>query len=197
MQETFRKDLSHLPWDEVYARQVKRAPLVGDWIGALRLTAGDHVLDVGSGPGFVSLALADQVGPTGLVYAVDPAAEAIAYLERLAKERGISNIKAIVADAAKLALASAPIEAALISMVLHHCDDPAGIIRNVARLLSPGRLAVIAEFHPDGPCEQGPPRDHRLAPHQVRMWCETGGFRVTGERRQTPEHYMLLVQRPS
>lgn len=197
MQETFRKDLSHLTWDEVYARQVQRAPLVGDWIAALRLTAGDHVLDVGSGPGFVSLALADQVGPTGLVYAVDAAAEAIAYLERLARERGISGIKAIAADAAKLALPGARINAALIAMVLHHCDDPAGIIRNVAQLLSPRCLAVIAEFHPGGPCEQGPPRDHRLAPHQVRMWCETAGFRVTGERRQTPEHYMLLVQRPS
>ena len=42
------------------------------------------------------------------------------------------------------------------------------IMRNVARLLKPNGLAVIAEFHPDGPCEHGPPRDHRLTFEQVR-----------------------------
>jgi protein-L-isoaspartate O-methyltransferase len=65
MQEAFRKDLSHLTWDEVYARQVKRASLVNDWMEALRLKTGDRLLEVGSGPGYVSLVLADRVGPTG------------------------------------------------------------------------------------------------------------------------------------
>jgi protein-L-isoaspartate O-methyltransferase len=71
MQEAFRKDLTHLTWDEVYARQVKRGSLVNDWMEALRLNTGDSVLEIGSGPGYVSLALADRVGPTGMVYSVD------------------------------------------------------------------------------------------------------------------------------
>ncbi len=197
MQEAYRKDLSHLSWDEVYARQVQRAPLVGDWMDALRLKTGARVLDVGPGPGFVSFLLADRVGPTGLIYAVDPSAEALAYLKRLKKERGVSNIRTFVADAATLELLGIQIDAALVAMVLHHTDDPPGIMRNVARLLRPEGLAVIAEFHPDGPCAQGPPREHRLAPHQVRTWCEAAGFLTLSERRQTPEHYMALVQRAS
>ncbi len=196
MQEAYRKDLSHLTWDEVYARQVLRARLVGDWMDALRLKTGDQVLDVGSGPGFVSFLLAERVGPTGLIYAVDPSAEALAHLERLQKERGISNIKTLVADAAALELPGIHVNAALIAMVLHHTDDPPGILRNVARLLDPGGLAVVAEFHPDGPCDHGPPRDHRLTSHQVQTWCEAAGFLTLSERRQTPEHYMMLVQRP-
>jgi len=195
MQEVYRKDLSHLTWDEVYARQAQRAALVGDWMDALRLKAGDRVLDLGSGPGYVSFVLADRVGATGLIYAVDRSAEALAYLERLQKERSVSNIKTLAADAATFDLPGVQIDAALIAMVLHHADDPAGILRTAARLLRPGRLAVVAEFHPDGPCEKGPPRDHRLTPRQVQQWCTAAGFLTLDERRQTPEHYMLLVQR--
>ena len=197
MQETFRKDLSHLTWDEVYARQVQRAALVGDWMDALRLKRGDRVLEIGSGPGYVSLVLAERVGAAGAVYAVDVSAAALAHLARLQQERGVSNIERFVADAATLELPGRRADAALISMVLHHTDDPAAIVRNVARLLAPGGLAVVAEFHPDGPCELGPPRQYRLAPGQIRTWCEAAGFLPLDERRQTPEHYMVLVQRPA
>ena len=195
MQEAYRKDLSHLTWDQVYQRQVQRAPLVGDWMDALRLKPGDRVLDVGPGPGFVSFLLAGRVGPTGPVYAVDPSAEALAFLERLQKERHITNIRPLAADAATLDLPDVAFDAALVAMVLHHTDDPAAIMRNVARLLRPQGLVVIAEFHPDGPCEHGPPRDHRLSPQLLRTWCDAAGLTTLDERRQGPEHYRMLVQR--
>jgi ubiquinone/menaquinone biosynthesis C-methylase UbiE len=184
MQQTFRKDLTHLAWDEVYARQLKRAALVGAWMDALRLKTGDRVLEIGSGPGYVSLVLADRVGPTGVVHAVDLSAEALAYLERLQKERGVANIERLVADAATLELPDLRADAALISMVLHHTDDPAAILRNVVRLLRPAALAVIAEFHPDGPCDQGPPHGHRLTPGQVQTWCNAAGLLTLTEQRQ-------------
>jgi ubiquinone/menaquinone biosynthesis C-methylase UbiE len=196
MQEAYRKDLSHLTWAEVYARQAKRASLVPDWMEALALKAGDRVLDVGAGPGFVSFLLAERVGPAGMVYAVDPSAEALAYLKRLQKERGVANITTMVADAAKLSLPGVQMDAALISMVLHHTDDPPEIIRNVTHLLKPGGRALIAEFDPNGPGEFGPPRDHRLNANQIQTWCDAAGLLTRDERRQSAEHYMLLVQRP-
>lgn len=198
MQESYRKDLSHLTWDEVYARQTQRAFLVPAWMDALLVKRGDRVLDVGAGPGFVSILLAERVGPTGLIYAVDPSAEALAYLKDLQQQRSITNIVATVADAAKLTLPGELLDAALIAMVPHHTDDPAGIISNVARLLKPGGRGVIAEFHPDGPCEHGPPRNHRLNSQQVRAWCDTASLlTLENERRQSAEHYMVVVQRPS
>jgi ubiquinone/menaquinone biosynthesis C-methylase UbiE len=195
VEKPFQKDLGHLSWNQVHERQRQRAALIGDWMDALRLKAGDHVLEIGSGPGYVTFVLADRVGPTGVVYAVDRSVEAMAYLALLQKDRGATNIEKVVADAATLELADRHVNAALISMVLHHTVDPPGILRSVARLLAPGSLAIVAEFHPDGPCNSGPPREHRLAPHQVRAWCEAAGFAALNERRQTPEHYMELVQR--
>ena len=195
MEKAFRKDLSHLSWDEVYARQANRAALIPDWLNALRLKPSDRVLEIGAGPGFVSFALADRVGPTGVVYALDQSAEALVHLERRQKERGIRHIERIVADAATVQPDSVQAGSALITMVLHHADDPAEILRNVVRFLPPGAPVVIGEFHPKGPCTSGPPRKHRLAPEKIREWCEKAGLAVVRYQRQSPEHYLVVAQR--
>jgi ubiquinone/menaquinone biosynthesis C-methylase UbiE len=195
VEKSFQKDLSHLSWDQVYARQALRTELVSAWMDALRLKAGDRVLEVGAGPGYVSLALAERVGPAGIVYALDCSAEALAHLERLQTERGVGQIQRFVADAALLEPTSVQAGSALITMVLHHADDPAGILRNVAQCVPQGGPVVIGEFHPEGPCASGPPRDHRLAAEKVRRWCVEAGLAVVGYHRQTPEHYMLFAQR--
>jgi ubiquinone/menaquinone biosynthesis C-methylase UbiE len=195
MSAPYRKDLSHLRWEQVFARQAQRADLVDRWIEALRLEPGDRVLDVGAGPGFVSLALADRVGTGGMVYALDRSVDALAYLERLQNERGLGQIKCLAADAAALDPTTVHADAALVTMVLHHADDPAAILRSVARCLPAGAPLVIGEFHPEGPCTSGPPRAERLAPETVCTWCDAAGLSVTGYRRQTPEHYALFAKR--
>ena len=75
MEEQFRKDLTHPTWVDVYARQEKRAHLVDASMDALCLKPGDRVLEVGAGPGYVSMALAARVGREGMVYAVDKLTE--------------------------------------------------------------------------------------------------------------------------
>ena len=195
MERPYRKDLSHLNWDEVFARQHLRASLIEDWMDALHLRAGACVLDVGAGPGYVSLVLAHRVGPDGLVCAVDRSADALAYLGRLQDERGVSQIKRIVGDAATLDAEGLHLDSALISMVLHHASEPMGILTNVASLLPSGAPAVVAEFHPEGPGETGPPRGDRIAPEQIRIWCEAAGLAPVAYRRQTKEHFMFALRR--
>ena len=173
----------------------KSAALVPDWLNALRLKSGDRVLEIGAGPGFVSFALADRVGPTGVVYALDRSAEALAHLGRRQKERGIGYIQRITTDAATLQPDGVQAGSALITMVLHHADDPAEILRNVVQFVPPGAPVVIGEFHPEGPCTSGPPRNHRLTPEKVQEWCKHAGLAVVGYQRQSPEHYFVIAQR--
>jgi ubiquinone/menaquinone biosynthesis C-methylase UbiE len=191
----YRKDLSHLDWAAVFARQAQRAALVTVWLDALDVQAGSRVLDVGAGPGYVSLQAAQRVGPTGMVYAVDRSVDALDYLADQQHQQAIAQIRRIVADAATMAPLPDPIDAALVTMVLHHCEDPAAVLRNVSRLLSMGARVVVAEFDPHGPCEVGPPRPERLEPDDVRAWCAAAGLGVLSMQQQSPDHYLLLVER--
>lgn len=195
MEEGYRKDMSHTTWAKVFARQELRAEQAQEWLDALALRPGDRVLDVGSGPGYVSLQAAQRVGPAGLIYAVDRSAEALAYLEQLQAERGVAQVRRVQADALTMSPPAERVDAALMTMMLHHTDDAASLVRHVAQLLSPGVRVVVAEFHPEGPCAYGAPREHRVAPDTVQDWCESAGLAVQEYRRQTPELYMFLLER--
>jgi ubiquinone/menaquinone biosynthesis C-methylase UbiE len=178
-----RQALSHRDWAAAFERQAQRAALVVVWLDALEVHAGSRVLDVGAGPGYVSLQAAQRVGPTGMGYAVARSADALDYRADQQHKLGPAQICRIVADAATMAPMPDPLDAALVTMVLHHCEDPAAVLRNVCRLLPVGARVVVAEFDPRGPCEAGPPSQKRLEPDDVRAWCEAAGLRLLWERQ--------------
>src|SRR5687768_8815425 len=60
--------------------------------------AGQHIADLGSGPGFSAFDLADVVGPSGRVTALDKAAPFVGFLSAEAKRRGLANTVPVVAD---------------------------------------------------------------------------------------------------
>ncbi len=57
-------------------------------------TKGQVVADLGCGPGYYTLSLAESVGPDGAVYAVDSDEKAIQALEKKVSKHGYHNIEA-------------------------------------------------------------------------------------------------------
>ncbi len=66
------------------------------------VTNGQVVADLGCGPGYYTLALAELVGTEGRVYAVDSDEKAIRALEKKADKRGYRNIEAHASSASDL-----------------------------------------------------------------------------------------------
>ena len=66
------------------------------------VTPGQVAADLGCGPGYFTLAIAECVGPGGRVYAVDSYLKAIQALEKKASKRGLHNIEMHVSSAADL-----------------------------------------------------------------------------------------------
>jgi ubiquinone/menaquinone biosynthesis C-methylase UbiE len=60
------------------------------------------VADLGCGPGYYTLALAESVGPEGRVYAVDSDEKAILTLEKKADRRDLHNVEAHASSASDL-----------------------------------------------------------------------------------------------
>ena len=66
------------------------------------VTTGQVVADLGCGPGYYTIALAECVGSEGKVYAVDSDEKAIRAVEKKADKRGYHNIEAHASSAFEL-----------------------------------------------------------------------------------------------
>ncbi len=66
------------------------------------VTRGQVVADLGCGPGYYTLALAECVGPEGRVYAVDSDEKAVRALEKKAAKRGCLNVEGHASSASDL-----------------------------------------------------------------------------------------------
>ena len=107
--------------------------------------SGMRVLDIGCGPGDVSMLIADRVGPTGHVIGIDPSAEAIDAARLRWVEPGRSNVEFLV-DRVDTYDPSTTFDAAVCRYVLIHQVDPSGFLRSMRRLVRPGGVIALHEM---------------------------------------------------
>ncbi len=107
---------------------------------------GKTVLDVGCGPGFVTLDLAALVGPGGRVIGVDESARFVEYLRLRAQSSGISNVEVHVGDVQNLDLAPSTVDAAYCRWVLCFVPDPEAVVARVASALKPGGVFAVQDY---------------------------------------------------
>lgn len=108
--------------------------------------AGDRLLDLGSGPGFLSYELAQRVGPGGSVLAVDNSEHFVAYVKAQARQRGLEQIHAAVADARELDLPAASLDGAVCRWVLMFVPEPERVVARISRALRPGGAFAVMEY---------------------------------------------------
>ena len=113
-------------------------------IQALNLKPGSRVADLGSGSGYFTLRLADAVGPTGKVYAVDIDAGLNEQVAKRARERGYKNIEVILAKVDDPLLPPSGVDMIFTTNVYHHIHDRVSYFARAKKHLKPsGRLAII------------------------------------------------------
>ena len=106
---------------------------------------GMRVLDVGCGPGDVSLLLAGLVGPTGAVVAVDIDEQVLAVARQRADDAGFADrIEFRQDDIAELGL-DEPVDALVGRIVVLHLADRAGTLEKLRRLVRPGGIVTFQE----------------------------------------------------
>jgi 2-polyprenyl-3-methyl-5-hydroxy-6-metoxy-1,4-benzoquinol methylase len=113
------------------------------------LQQGLNVLDIGSGPGSITLELADAVGPSGHVTGLDFSPTAVRTATEAAAERGVQNVDFRVADVYSLRPGVDGLEQGYdvvhAHQVLQHLPDPVGAIRVAASLVRPGGILSLRE----------------------------------------------------
>jgi ubiquinone/menaquinone biosynthesis C-methylase UbiE len=103
------------------------------------LQPGQRLLDVGCGPGTITVDLATHVAP-GEVVGIDRSAEVVAQAQALDAP---GNVRFETGDVYALAYEDASFDVVHAHQVLQHLSDPVGALRELRRVLRPGgRLAV-------------------------------------------------------
>ena len=113
-------------------------------IGECKIQSGMRVLDIGCGAGDVSMLLAEAVGPSGLVVAIDREARAIETVRSRAEAAGHRNIEDLVATDDNIPVAR-PFDAAFGRYALSHQRDPVAMIGRTAAAVRPGGVVAFHE----------------------------------------------------
>src|SRR5207247_9897406 len=82
-EEISRLGLQHDVWRPVVLDCWKRAGI----------TAGKRVLDIGAGPGYAAIDLAEIVGPTGEVVALERSSNFVMAFRELVRARSLANVQ--------------------------------------------------------------------------------------------------------
>ena len=112
---------------------------------SLRAAAGESILDLGSGPGFLACELAQEVGASGRIVGVDISSDmnSIA-LKRVAASGFGDRVEILEGDATALAFADATFDAAVSTQVIEYLAEPDAALHQLARVLrADGRLVIV------------------------------------------------------
>lgn len=108
---------------------------------ALAAQPGEHVLDVGCGPGFYAAELLDQVGPDGSVTGIDSSPDMLAVAAGRCEGKGTASF--LEGDATDLPVEDASADAALSVQVLEYVEDVPKVLAELHRALKPGGRVVL------------------------------------------------------
>ena len=110
---------------------------------AMALQPGNTALDIGCGPGYLTLEMARQVGTRGRVIAIDTS-EPMLDIAR-ARCAGLGQVEFHLANAAALPCPDASVDVAAAVQVYLFVPDLEAVARELARVLRPGGRAVVVD----------------------------------------------------
>ena len=194
---------AHLWWRHASRRRTLPCPIWLSWLltnpllrgdaesapilNRLDLKPGMRVLDVGCGPGRVSIPAALRVGPEGQVLALDVQAAMLKKLQQRAAARGVANIRTILGPIEVAALEADSCDRALLVWVLGEIPDRAAALHQIFAALRPGGLLSITETLRD-------PHYQRVA--TVLRLADSAGF-CRGEYYKSCLGYTIHFVKPA
>ncbi len=119
---------------------------VTDFLRAHGPCRGGVVLDVGTGPARVPIALC-RADSDVIVVGVDLAAAMIVRANENVEREGLTGrIRLVVGDAKALRLGDGGYEAVISNSIVHHIPDPAPALAEMVRMVAPGGTLMVRDL---------------------------------------------------
>jgi SAM-dependent methyltransferase len=140
--------LGHTPWAIQRLLRLGQIyePFTRRMFAEAGITAGMQMLDVGCGPGEVSLIVADMVGETGGVLGVDASADMLEVARTRAQAADLAQASFMTADLRSLAL-DRQFDALVGRFILMHLPEPEAVLRRLVQYVRPGGIVAFQEYN--------------------------------------------------
>src|SRR2546430_9588228 len=135
-EELARLGLQHRVWRSVAVDCWKKAGI----------TVGSRVLDVGAGPGYATLDLAEIVGSTGEVVAIERSQNFVRAMEEACRARSLTNVKIHEIDLMTDDVPAVDYDFAWCRWVVSFVTDPALLIRKLAPVMPKRSLSLFHKY---------------------------------------------------
>lgn len=205
---------SPLQFEYPNREQTLRLPTV---LRALKINRGSHVADIGAGGGWLSVRLARQVGPDGVVYAQEILPKFTQFIEQRARREKLSNIRTVLGTPTDPKLTPHSLDAVIILNAYHEFSEPLDMLDKIRSAMKPGaRLGIIERDNEelrreardayartgqikrrvDEQTDNNPlTDDHRLALPIIEREAEIAAFARIGSMELGDDNYLLVLER--
>lgn len=166
-EEIQRLGLQHRAW----------RPTVLDCWHRAGITVGSRVLDVGAGPGYATIDLAEIVGATGQVIAVERSNRFVQAAQAICRSRGFEQVQLHELDLMNDPLPAQIVDAAWCRWVASFVSSPATLIAKLAATVRPGGVAIFHEYIDYSTWRLAPPSQavEQFVQHVMDSWRASGG----------------------
>ena len=110
------------------------------------IESGFCILDYGCGPGSYIVPVAELVGPSGRIYALDMNPLAIKQVKKIEARKGVENIETIESDC-NTGLSNSHVDVVLLYDTFHHLAQPDDVLRELHRVLKSGGTLSFSDHH--------------------------------------------------
>lgn len=183
---------SGLFWLERDTRESEERPQL--LLKALDLREGSDVADLGAGSGYYTFRLAQQVGPSGHVFAVDVEPRMLNFIRERAQREHATNIEAIEATPNDPRLPQNSVDLVLLVDVYHELAFPYEVMHKVREALRPQGRVVLVEYRAEDPEVMIKPV-HKMTEQQIIKEMLAAGFRHLKTDRRLPLQHLVLFQK--
>jgi ubiquinone/menaquinone biosynthesis C-methylase UbiE len=118
----------------------------GDIVKEVGIKEGFRVLDYGCGSGSYVTAVAELVGKSGKIYALDINPLAIELVKKVAAKKQLPNVETILSDC-KTGLPDAGIDLVLLYDTFHDLTEPNMVLEELHRVLKPNGTLSFSDHH--------------------------------------------------
>lgn len=163
-------------------------------LDAIGIAKGAAVGDVGAGVGYFTWRMAERVGPSGKVYAVDIQPPMLERLRKNVAQRGLNNVEAVLGEVNDPKLPAKALDLILLVDVYHEFAEPQKMLEKMREALKADGRLVLLEYRKEDPDVPIRP-EHKMSIADVKAELEPEGFRLERVSDVLPRQHILIFRK--